>query len=117
MSGEDVSGEDVSGEGVLFGIPDPPDPWQPPDPEGQVQVRRAPGVRAGPYPDVEIVVTATLEQLARALHEHAHPGNGQTAPRRGHPFNAGPAASTTGSTARQHHRPRPAHSARGRASP
>jgi HNH endonuclease len=39
----------------------------PPDPEGEVEVRRKPGERAGPATDVEIVVVATLDQLAAAL--------------------------------------------------
>jgi Domain of unknown function (DUF222)/HNH endonuclease len=38
-----------------------------PEPEGQYQVRRAPGIRTGPYPTVEIIVTATLNQLATAI--------------------------------------------------
>jgi hypothetical protein len=37
-----------------------------PPPEGDFQVRRPAGVRTGPYPDVEIIVTASLDQLAHA---------------------------------------------------
>jgi hypothetical protein len=37
-----------------------------PPPEGDYHVRRPPGVRAGPYPDIDIIVTATLDQLAHA---------------------------------------------------
>src|SRR4051794_9156271 len=36
--------------------------------EGDFQVRRPPGVRAGRYPDIDIIVTATLDQLAQARH-------------------------------------------------
>ena len=38
-----------------------------PPPEGAYQVRRPAEVRHGPYPPVEIIVTATLDQLAAAL--------------------------------------------------
>jgi hypothetical protein len=34
--------------------------------EGEWQIRRPPGVRTGPYPDIDIIVTATLDQLAHA---------------------------------------------------
>src|SRR3954470_19966653 len=39
--------------------------------EGDFQVRRPPGVRAGRYPDIDIIVTATLDQLAQARHAAA----------------------------------------------
>jgi hypothetical protein len=38
-----------------------------PEPEGEHEIRRAPGERAGPYPDVEIVVVAGLDHLAAAV--------------------------------------------------
>jgi hypothetical protein len=34
--------------------------------EGEWEIRRPPGVRTSPYPDVHIIVTATLDQLAHA---------------------------------------------------
>src|SRR4051812_29678689 len=34
--------------------------------EGEWEIRRAPGVRRSPYPDIQIIVTATLDQLAHA---------------------------------------------------
>jgi hypothetical protein len=37
---------------------------EPPEPEGQEQVLRRPGVVTGPSPDVEIIVVATLDHLA-----------------------------------------------------
>ena len=51
----------------------------PPAREGELQVRRPPGVRAGPYPDIQIIVTASTEHLAAArLHTAGppprHPG-------------------------------------------
>src|SRR3954447_1058497 len=42
-----------------------------PPPEGEWETRRPPGVRAGPYPDIDIIVTATLDQLAHARHAAA----------------------------------------------
>jgi hypothetical protein len=43
------------------------EPEPEPEPEGEIEVRRRPGERAGPAADVEIVVVATLDQLAVAL--------------------------------------------------
>src|SRR4051812_3593318 len=47
-----------------------------PPPEGEWEIRRRPGVRAGPYPDIDIIVTASLDQLAhaRALAAAESPG-------------------------------------------
>jgi Domain of unknown function (DUF222) len=47
-----------------------------PRPEGEYELRRPPGVRTGPYPTVEILVTATVDQLAaaRALARPARTG-------------------------------------------
>jgi hypothetical protein len=41
-------------------------PFDEPPPEGEWDTRRPPGVRAGPYPDIDIILTATLDQLAHA---------------------------------------------------
>lgn len=70
--GDEYDGPDGDG---LFGIEDPP---APPDREGEHQVRRPPGARTSPYPDVEIVLTATLEQLAHARALHALCGEPET---------------------------------------
>ena len=45
----------------------------PPAREGELQVRRPPGVRVGPYPDIQIIVTATTEHLAAARLHTAGP--------------------------------------------
>jgi hypothetical protein len=50
-----------------------------PPPEGEWQIRRPPGVRTGPYPDIEIIVTATLDQLAHARALAAHSPANQVA--------------------------------------
>jgi hypothetical protein len=52
---------------------------EPPPQEGELQIRRPPGARTGPYPQIEIVVTATLEHLAQARH-HARGGGTGVAP-------------------------------------
>jgi hypothetical protein len=59
--GDRTQADDDSGD--LAQSPEPP-PESPP--EGDWQVRRPPGVRTGPYPNIEIIVTATLDQLASA---------------------------------------------------
>ena len=53
-----------------------------PPPEGEWQIRRPAGVRTGPYPDIDIIVTASLDQLAHARtpppaprHPGGSPGN------------------------------------------
>src|SRR4029453_14736238 len=46
--------------------------------EGEWEIRRPPGVRTSPYPDVHIIVTATLDQWA-----HACVPNGPGAPGHG----------------------------------
>jgi hypothetical protein len=45
---------------------EPRDQQVPPEPEGEAVVVRAPGVRIGPCPRVEILVTATVDQLLAA---------------------------------------------------
>jgi hypothetical protein len=42
--------------------------FEPPPHEGELQIRRPPGARTGPYPQVEIIVTTTIEHLAQACH-------------------------------------------------
>jgi hypothetical protein len=48
-----------------------------PSREGKWEIRRPPGVRTSPYPDVQIIVTATLEQMAhaRVLNDRGTPGH------------------------------------------
>ncbi len=55
-SGDDAAGGDA-------GLDSPQEPTR----EGQAQIRRPPGIRSGPYPPAEIIITATLDQLAAAL--------------------------------------------------
>ncbi len=89
-TGEEIS--DAIEDGIDDGIEDPdlaqyedaqhrgPCPIRrPTTSEGELQIRRPPGVRAGPYPDIQIIVTATTEHLAAArLHTAGppprHPG-------------------------------------------
>jgi hypothetical protein len=76
---------------VQRGHPDPEylDPespaFEPPPHEGEFRIRRPPGARKGPYPQVEIIVTATLEHLAQACH-HARAGGTGVAPGLGDGF-------------------------------
>jgi hypothetical protein len=50
--------------------------FEPPPHEGELQIRRRPGARTGPYPQIEIIVTATVEHLAQA--QHRARGDGTT---------------------------------------
>lgn len=74
----------VDGDAGAGGLsePGPMDPL-PPRHEGEYRLRVAPGARVGPYPRVQILVIATVDQLAVALHadtdtdrlgEHDPPG-------------------------------------------
>jgi len=57
------------GGGDAGSLPEPaPEPA--PEPEGREEIRRQVGVRTGPYPSAEILVTVTLDQLAAALSLH-----------------------------------------------
>jgi hypothetical protein len=60
---------------------------EPPEPEGREQVLRPPGVVTGPYPDVEIVVVATLDHLAAVA---AGAANQPIGPSAGKLFDLGP---------------------------
>jgi hypothetical protein len=70
---DNSAGHGCAGSDIDSGIEDPAFlgsdlvPFsEPPPTEGELQIRRPPGMRAGPYPEIQIIVTATLEQLAHA---------------------------------------------------
>ena len=62
---EDPDIEELGTEDLDAGYADPDFAVDPPPGEGEFEIRRSPGMRFGPYPQIEIIVTATLEQLAR----------------------------------------------------
>lgn len=55
----------------LFEPDTPDDADEPPPPDGELEIRRHAGVRHGSYPEPEITVIATLDQVAHARARHA----------------------------------------------